>query len=63
MTDKEELWDDAFAFARGAESDASELREKLGQTHATELTVHDLRRLIGRLKTICKSFEELNRIV
>lgn len=63
MTDKEDLWNDAFALAREAESDASELREKLGQTHATELLTTDLRRIIGRLETIRKSLVELNRIV
>jgi hypothetical protein len=33
MIDKEELWDVAFALAREAESEASELRETLGQPH------------------------------
>lgn len=61
-TDKEDLWDEMHELAKETELSAEEFRMGIGQTHASELTVHDLRRMIGRLKTICKSFEELNRI-
>lgn len=41
-TDKEDLWDEMHELAKESELSAEEFRMGIGQTHASELTVHDL---------------------